>query len=130
MGNSDSFDLISSSNRHNNKNSSGSSGKNKEGPHIIYSFDLNGIFRRIGDLDTTKSSSTSTSSSSSELADSNEAKQGSLINKENASEFNERLIDGIETDVSNEQIALDPLPNQNDNHKSENLEENKPLTEL
>jgi len=105
MGQTESFDLLNSS----NVNS-----KSKKEANSIYSFDLNGIFRRIGDIETTvsisdtnsnkafarqvdKSTSSTTQYGEIELIESN--KETNYYIDEH-SVYNERLIDGPEAEIS------------------------------
>jgi hypothetical protein len=79
MGNSESFDLTESS-------------KDKKEANSIYNFDLNGIFRRIGDIDSLNNSLKQENNSS--LIDENEI---DLTDTKSLNEdYNERLIDGLD----------------------------------
>ena len=79
MGNSESFDLTESS-------------KDKKEANSIYNFDLNGIFRRIGDIDSLNNSLKQENNSS--LIDENEI---DLTDTQSLNEdYNERLIDGLD----------------------------------
>jgi hypothetical protein len=79
MGNSESFDLTESS-------------RDKKEANSIYNFDLNGIFRRIGDIDSLNNSLKQENNSS--LIDENEI---DLTDTKSLNEdYNERLIDGLD----------------------------------
>jgi hypothetical protein len=79
MGNSESFDLTEST-------------KDKKEANSINNFDLNGIFRRIGDIDSLNYSLKQENNSS--LIDENEI---DLTDTKSLNEdYNERLIDGLD----------------------------------
>ena len=98
MGNSDSFDLINTE-----------LSESKKQANSIYNFDLSGIFRRIGDLDSL-------------------VLDGQDLQTIGTESFNERLIDGvveleiieetaIETElVDNGLISIEPLKTEQDNN--------------
>ena len=118
MGNSDSFDLLNSSN---------ATSKSKKEANSIYNFDLNGIFRRIGDIeaavsiaDTTDNDNNNNISTVARAAPQQVDKSTNNSTAENddlelvesdvtnssPEEFNERLIDGVESESSSQNVSI------------------------
>lgn len=81
MGNSDSFDLINTE-----------LSESKKQANSIYNFDLSGIFRRIGDLDSL-------------------VLDGQDLQTIGTESFNERLIDGVVELEIIEENAIEPVEN-------------------
>lgn len=115
MGQSESFDLLNSSNVN-------SKSKSKKEANSIYNFDLNGIFRRIGDIETIVSmndpsaskimlrqadKSTNSTVDHDEIELISESKETSSYHEDEpeAIVYNERLIDGPETEIEIELSA-------------------------
>ena len=110
MGNSESFDLV-----HNTTT--------KKEVNSIYNFDLNGIFRRIGDIDSINNTTTNNffkQENSILIDDENEIID--LTDTKSLDEnYNERLIDGLDDLPSNEIVTN----NNEEQHKEQNLNDDE-----